>query len=112
MNLNEVLAGVQLQLLTYLDAVCKESKTLPAGIFYLGLIDKMVEMPSSASDEHIKEELRKQFKMQGLILADAQIVRKMDTNLVTGKSNIIDVAIKKDGAVSEKWWSFNIYGLF
>ena len=101
-NLNEVLAGLQLQLLTYLDATCKEQEMLPAGVFYFNLIEPMINANSEMTEEQIKEELRKQFRMQGLILLDTQIVRKMDTTLTTGKSNIVDVTIKKEGEVSEK----------
>lgn len=35
-NLNEVLAGLQLQLITYLDAVCEEKDVIPAGVLYFG----------------------------------------------------------------------------
>ena len=101
-NLNEVLAGLQLQLLTYLDATCKEQEMLPAGVFYFNLIEPMINGNSSMSQEELAQELRKQFRMQGIILLDTQIVRKMDTTLTTGKSNIVDVAIKKEGEVSEK----------
>ena len=33
-DLNEVEAGLQLQLLTYVDAICKKEKTEPAGALY------------------------------------------------------------------------------
>ena len=59
------------------------------------------------TDEEITEELRKQFKMQGLILADSNIVRKMDTNLVSGSSNIVPAYIGKDGEVSDKQNTLN-----
>ncbi len=101
-NLNEVLAGLQLQLLTYLDAACKEEDVLPAGVFYFNLIDPILNATSELEDEQIEEELRKQFKMQGLILADTQIVRKMDTTLVSGSSNIIPAYLNKEGEVSER----------
>lgn len=106
-NLNEVLAGLQLQLLTYLDATCKRENLLPAGVFYFGLIESIIDGNSQMDEEQIKEELRKKFRMQGLILADSQIVKKMDTTLQTGKSNIVDVQIKKDGEVSEKTNTLN-----
>ena len=38
-NLNEVVAGLQLQLLTYLDAVCNIEDVMPAGVLYFNLID-------------------------------------------------------------------------
>ena len=36
-DLNEVYAGIQIQLLTYMDAVCKEEDLLPAGVLYFSL---------------------------------------------------------------------------
>lgn len=101
-NLNEVIAGIQLQLLTYLDATCKNEDVMPAGALYFNLIDPVLNGSENMTDDEIKEELRKQFKMQGLILADSQIVRKMDTKLITGNSNIVPAYIGKDGEVSDR----------
>lgn len=101
-NLNEVVAGLQLQLLTYLDATCKEEKVQPAGVFYFHLFDPILNAEKHLSEEEVTEEIRKQFKMQGLILADSQMVRKMDTTLEIGSSNIVPAYLTKDGEVSNK----------
>lgn len=101
-NLNEVLAGLQLQLLTYLDATCKSEDVMPAGALYFNLIDPILNGSQEMTDDEIKQELSKQFKMQGLILADSKIVRKMDTNLTTGNSNIVPAYIGKEGEVSDR----------
>ena len=106
-NLNEVYAGLQLQLLTYLDAACENEEVTPAGALYFNLIDPVLNANPNMTDEEITEELRKQFKMQGLILADSNIVRKMDTNLVSGSSNIVPAYIGKDGEVSDKQNTLN-----
>lgn len=101
-NLNEVLAGLQLQLLTYLDAACKKEDVLPAGVFYFNLIDPIINGSQTMSEEEIEAELRKQFKMQGLILADSKIVRKMDIRLTSGASDIVPAYINKEGEVSKR----------
>lgn len=106
-DLNEVLAGLQLQLLTYLDAACKIEEVLPAGVFYFPLIDPLINSDKQVAEEQIKEELQRQFKMKGLILADVNVVRKMDTNLTSGNSNIVPAYINKDGEVSEKASTLN-----
>lgn len=106
-DLNEVLAGLQLQLLTYLDATCKKEEVLPAGVFYFPLIDPILNSDRSLAEEQIKEELQKQFKMKGLILADVNVVKKMDTNLVSGNSNIVPAYINKEGEVSDKASTLN-----
>ena len=106
-DLNEVLAGLQLQLLTYLDAACKMEDVLPGGVFYFPLIDPLLNCDKELTEEQIKEELQKQFKMKGLILADVNIVKKMDTNLTSGNSNIVPAYINKDGEVSDKSSTLN-----
>lgn len=101
-NLNEVMAGLQLQLLTYLDAVCEAEDVLPAGILYFNLIDGVVKANSHLTQEQIELELRKQFKMKGLILADVEIAKMMDTKLEKGSSDMIPAYIDKEGNLSQK----------
>ena len=101
-NLNEVVAGLQLQLLTYLDAVCNIEDVLPAGVLYFNLIDPNIKAKEKLEEEKIEQEIRKQFKMKGLILADIDIVKKMDTKLEKGNSNIIPAYIDKNGNLANK----------
>lgn len=99
-DLNEFIAGLQIQLLTYLDAVSKIEDVIPAGVLYFNLIDPIIKADKNISDEEIELELKKQFKMQGLILADINVVRMMDKNLDKGSSNIIPAYIDKDNNLS------------
>ena len=101
-NLNEVVAGLQLQLLTYLDAVCENDKFLPAGVLYFNLIDPIIKADSYVENEKLEEEIRKQFKMKGLVLADVNIIKKMDNKLESGYSNIIPASIDKEGNVNAR----------
>ena len=52
------------------------------------------------TDEEIENEIRKKFKMQGLILADVKVVKMMDKTLEKGSSSIIPAYIDKDGNLS------------
>ena len=99
-DLNEFIAGLQIQLLTYLDAVSKIEDVIPAGVLYFNLIDPIIKADKNISDEEIELELKKQFKMQGLIVADINVVRMMDKNLDKGSSNIIPAYIDKDNNLS------------
>lgn len=99
-DLNEFIAGLQIQLLTYLDAVSKIEDVIPAGVLYFNLIDPIIKADKNMSDEEIELELKKQFKMQGLTLADINVVRMMDKNLDKGASNIIPAYIDKDNNLS------------
>ena len=100
-ELNSVYAGLQLQLLTYLDAVCSKENLLPAGVLYFNLIDPIIKSEKNMTEEEIEEEIRKKFKMQGLILADVNVVKMMDNTLETGSSNIVPAYIGKDGELSQ-----------
>ena len=99
-DLNKVYAGLQLQLITYLDAVCEKDDFIPAGVLYFNLIDPIIKSKKALSAEEIEDKIRKKFKMQGLILADVNVVKMMDTNLESGSSSIIPAYIGKDGELS------------
>lgn len=101
-DLNEVYAGLQIQLLTYLDAACKEEDLLPAGVLYFNLIEQMIKADKNIGIEKIEEQIRKSFKMKGLILADVKVVKLHDKNLESGYSNLVPAYIsKKTGEISE-----------
>ena len=101
-DLNEVQAGMQIQLLTYLDATCKIEEVMPAGLLYFNLLDPVIKAKKPMSDEQIEEEIQKNFKMNGLILADVNIVKMMDKKLETGASNVVPAYIDKEGNLSKK----------
>ncbi len=102
-DLNEVYAGLQIQLLTYADAVCKEEDLIPAGIFYFSLLEQMIKADKKIEDEEIEELIRKNFKMKGLIIADVKVIKMNDNSLTTGTSKMVPAAISKSGEVIEKW---------
>lgn len=100
-DLNQVEAGLQIQLITYLDAISEQEKFNPSGILYFGLIDHIIQADKNMSDEEIKEAIKKEFRMSGLVLANIDIVRMMDTSLTDGASSIIPITLKKSGEISE-----------
>lgn len=102
-DLNEVYAGLQIQLLTYSDAICKEEDIMPAGIFYFSLLEQMIKADKKISDEEIEELIRKNFRMKGLILADVKIIKMNDNTLTSGSSKLVPAAITASGSVNEKW---------
>ena len=100
-NLNEFLSGTQIQLITYMDSVTDEEHTKPAGMLYFNLIDPIIKASRNLTDEEIKNEIRKNFKMNGMILADVNIIKLMDKTLEKGYSKSIPVYIGKDGQISK-----------
>ena len=101
-DLNEVYAGLQIQLLTYLDAACKEEDLMPAGILYFSMLEQMIKADKRMEQEEIEEKIRANFKMKGLILADVKVVKLHDKNLEKGASALVPAYIGKEGNLSEK----------
>lgn len=100
-DLNEVVAGLQIQLLTYLDAITKIEDVLPAGVLYYSLLEPIIKNNRNITEEELEEEIKKNFKMQGLILADVNVIRMMDKTVDSGYSRTIPVYLDKDGNVSQ-----------
>lgn len=98
-DLNELVSGTQIQLITYMDSMLKEDDT-PAGMFYFKLIDPIIKSDRNKTDEQIKEELKKKFRMNGMIIADINIIKMMDKSLEKGASDTIPVYLDKEGSIS------------
>lgn len=106
LDMKKMEAGLQIQLITYLDAVCKQENFEPAGILYSGLIDSKIKLDSgkiSFEKEEIEKNLRKNFRMNGVVLADFDVVKLMDNKLENGiTSDIIPVRITSKGEFDSK----------
>ena len=88
-----------------MDAVCKQEDLMPAGILYFSLLEQMVKSDKKITEEEIENEIRKNFKMKGLIVADVKIIKLHDKILETGSSKIVPAAITSSGEVNKKWTS-------
>lgn len=101
-DLNEMIAGIQIQLLTYLDAITEKQEANPAGVLYFNLIEPIIKAKGrNITDEELENEIRNNFRMNGLILSDVKVVQMMDKNLTSGKSKIIPAYIDKSGNISK-----------
>ena len=69
-DLDEVMAGLQIQLLTYMDAITKIEDFMPAGVLYFNLIEPLIRANRNTTKDDIEEQIRKQFKMRGIVLSD------------------------------------------
>lgn len=99
-DLNKIASGLQIQLITYLDALSEAKAYEPSGVLYLGLIDNIVKATKNISEEEIENEIRKAFKMQGYVLADIKVIKTMDKTLENSTtSNILPVTLSKDGEI-------------
>ena len=99
-DLNQMIAGTQIQLMTYIDILSKQKDKEPAGILYFNLIEPIINESKNLTKEEIEEKIRKSFKMKGLILADVQVIKMMDKSLTQGNSSNIPVYLDKKGDIS------------
>ncbi len=99
-DLNKVYAGLQIQLITYLDSICEEQDVIPAGAMYFSLLEPMVKANRKLNKEEIDEKLRDNYRMKGLILADINVIKMQDNTIEEGKkSNIIPAKIGTNGQI-------------
>lgn len=100
-DLNKVIAGLQLQLITYVDAMCKNEKVNPAGALYFTLLEPKIAQTKrkDLDDEKIKEIIQENYKMNGIVLANINVIRAMD-NDIEQKSNKIPVTLNKSGEIN------------
>lgn len=101
LDLNKMVTGLQIQLLTYVDIMSEKTNKEPVGMLYFNLIEPIISKNRNLSDEEIEEEIRKAFRMKGLILSDIRVIKMMDNELETGASKIIPVTLDKSGNVSQ-----------
>ena len=114
---SKVYGGVELQLLTYAKVgLDNKEETFGeeyirnlekvAGILYFKISEpKTKKAGRNISKEELEAEIRDQFKMQGLILADSNVVRSMDKSIdESKKSKVIEASLSDPNTVkaSEK----------
>ena len=99
-KLSDVYYGLQIQLITYLDAVWENETEdlpkpiLPGGILYFRIDDPVVRGAVGIQEEEIEKSIMKQLKMKGLLLADVKLIKEMDRE-IDGDSLIIPARINK-----------------
>lgn len=102
-NLNDVLYGLNLQMLIYLQCILQNgsgayANALPAGILYMPAADAAPSLPRNASEDDIRRQKRKNYAMNGLILADADVIQAMDASM---EGIFIPVSTNRDGNFSK-----------
>lgn len=104
LNLAEIYYGLQLQLLTYLDVVVSSARrltgrdALPAGVLYFTVADPVITSSKALPPPEAEKEIMKKLKMKGLILAEPEVARLMDSE-ISGYSDLIPAGLKKDGSL-------------
>jgi len=114
-KLSDVFYGLQIQLITYLDAIWESGGScsgdgprtaeqsrevgeappyLPGGMLYFKIDDPIVKGNSKITEEEVEKAIIKQLKMKGLLLADVKLIREMD-NTIEGASLIIPATLNR-----------------
>jgi ATP-dependent helicase/nuclease subunit B len=104
-KLSNVYYGLQMQLITYLDALWEnsskqEEKVYPAGMLYFKIDDPIIKGTSMSTSEEVEVAIMKKLKMSGLLLADVQLIKHMD-HTIEGSSRIIPARINKDDVLGK-----------
>ncbi|MEN3003946.1 helicase-exonuclease AddAB subunit AddB [Dehalobacterium formicoaceticum] len=103
-KLSDLYYGLQIQLITYLDAIWSQkgggesSPLLPGGMLYFRIDDPIIREKGKITEEEIEQAIMKKLKMRGLLLADVKLIRAMDQTM-EGDSLIIPARINKDGTL-------------
>ncbi|NTW05495.1 MAG: helicase-exonuclease AddAB subunit AddB [Peptococcaceae bacterium] len=103
-KLSDVYNGLQIQLLTYFDAIWESNRyaepVIPGGLLYFTLDDPVVRENTKKTREQIEESIMKTLRMEGLLLADVDLIRQMDKDL-EGSSLIIPARINKGNTLGK-----------
>ncbi|CAM4026425.1 helicase-exonuclease AddAB subunit AddB [Cohnella lubricantis] len=109
LKLDEVAHGLSLQMLAYLDVVVSHAPhwlgrpASPAGVLYFHVHNPLLNTLNGMSRADAEQAMLKEFRMQGLVLADGDAVTLMDGSLASGgKSSVVPVEFKKDGSFSSR----------
>lgn len=99
-RLEEVLYGLNMQMLVYLFALCDDpaapyGPVEPAGILYMPGNITAVKTSAEAGQEEVRREVAKKLQMSGLVLEEENVLRAMEHDL---EGKFIPVQKKKDGA--------------
>ncbi|MEW6661143.1 MAG: helicase-exonuclease AddAB subunit AddB [Bacillota bacterium] len=103
LSLTDIYHGLEIQLLTYLDVALTHAPllaggpALPGAILYFSLQDPLISAQGPVDPAEAERRVLASLKTKGLVLADAGVVRMMDSHCLNGRSELLPVALKQDG---------------
>ena len=86
-----------------LKAIILTFKTLPFLVGGAPPPNIIVKSDKKLNEEEIEDQIRKQFKMKGLILADVKVIKMQDKNLKSGASKIIPAGVTAKGSMDQRY---------
>ena len=102
-DLEELYAGIQLQLVVYMNAASEiksqsGSQTKPAGMFYFKIDDPFVSNDRELDEAQGEKEILGKLRMKGVVVEDPEVIQSLDSHF-TRKSDVIPVSRNKDGSM-------------
>ncbi|GFN30327.1 helicase-exonuclease AddAB subunit AddB [Paenibacillus xylaniclasticus] len=104
LRMEEVAFGLSLQMLAYLDVLLTHGaswlgrEVKPAGVLYFHVHNPLLNTAGGLDRHEARRQRLKKFKTKGLLVADEKVIRLMDSELESGYSEVLPVAVKKDGS--------------
>jgi ATP-dependent helicase/nuclease subunit B len=115
----EVYYGIKVQLLLYLKVAVDLARSLlgrtedqsqvevmPAGALYFRVHDPLVRSIRPLDDEEVEEQLQKDFRPGGFVVAENEVIELMEEGL-KGSSTVMPIRLKKDGTVSKSDYAWS-----
>lgn len=104
-DVNKLFAGLQLQLVVYLNAACEIKagslgRVVPAGIFYFKIDDPFVTSKEKVKMADRDHQVLDMLRLKGLVVEDEGVIAALDRNF-SRKSSVIPVTRNKDGALGK-----------
>ncbi len=100
-DIPDIYNGLNLQLITYLDATTQNTDIIPGGILYFKIDNPIVSTKSDIDIDKLEKEILKQLRLNGLILNDKQLIKHMDYN-IDKTSDLVNIKINEDGISTNK----------
>jgi ATP-dependent helicase/nuclease subunit B len=105
-ELAAVYVGLQLQLIVYMNAALEvwakknpDKDIVPAALLYYHIDDPTVESATPLTEEELERAILQKLRTSGVVSDDEEAIKRLDSTL-SGKSDVIPVERKKDGAFS------------
>ncbi len=95
-KLSDILHGLNMQMLIYLAAICKNGNStygdvIPAGVLYLPSVKPIIDFESTKNSPDFDLKIKKKIRMNGLILNNIEVITGMEKE---GQGLFIPVSLK------------------
>ena len=101
LDIDQVFAGLELQLLTYMDVALLNigPQAVPAAILYCYVRNDKTSIDHMATEEEKRKLFCEKSKLSGFYLDDGEVMKGLDTSM-EGYSEFLNLRMKRDGTMS------------